>query len=86
MTKKPRDSDPLVLEVPTEDEKLMLEIRRESKTVLGQWPLQTEDEGKYWGTEVLIYGVVWLIGRYTSFVNAKQQRSLCLGGERRQRS
>ena len=33
-TKKLRDLAPLVLEVPTEDEKLTLEIRRDSKTIL----------------------------------------------------
>ena len=34
LTKKPRDLAPLVLEVPTEDEKLMLEIREDRKTVV----------------------------------------------------
>ena len=40
MTKKPRDLEPLVLESPAEDKKLVLEIRGG----LGRWPCQTEDE------------------------------------------
>ena len=35
--KKPKDLGPLVLELPSEDKKLML----------GQWPCQAEDVGKY---------------------------------------
>ena len=48
-TKKLRDLTPLVLEVPTEDEKLTLEIRERQYDGrgLGQQPCQTEDEGKY---------------------------------------
>ena len=34
LTKKPRDLAPLVLEVPTEDKKLILEIRGDSKTIV----------------------------------------------------
>ena len=34
MTKKPRNLEPLVLERPVEDEKLMLEIRGDSNTIV----------------------------------------------------
>ena len=49
MTKKPRDLEPLMLEMPAEDKKLVPEISGDSKTIcgMGQWSSQVENEGRY---------------------------------------
>ena len=96
-TKKLRDLAPLVLVVPTEDEKLTLEIRGRQQNDCGlrQQPCQTEDEGKYHRERPESLGrMAGSSSGFTtpccrlsdSYLSGTQQGSRFLLWERRQRS